>query len=320
MIGRRFLFAALVLFLLLNVSAALHAYRFTHFTASGGKKTNPAELGISGKIAAVITGVNNPRPQGSRVPSHPYETLILQSNKRIVCWLIRTPGSRGTVALFHGYGGEKSGMTGPAEEYIRLGFDVLLVDFMGAGASEGNQTTIGYLEAEQVKTCYDYLREHGEGPLYLYGVSMGAAAVLRAVSHYELKPEGVIIECPFATMQDAVAARFRMAGLPSVPLASLLLFWGSVENGFWAFDHNPADYALRVRVPTLLMYGGKDDRVTRAETNKVYENLAGTKRLVVFPQAGHESYLNDYRREWVDAVGSFLAAQTANPLIPPGDY
>lgn len=41
--------------------------------------------------------------------------------------------------------------------------------------------------------------------------------------------------------------------------------WGGWQQGFNGFRHNPVDYARRVRVPTLLMQGDRDDRVSVAE-------------------------------------------------------
>ena len=66
------------------------------------------------------------------------------------------------------------------------------VDFMGSGGSEGNQTTIGFLEAKQVKTCFDYLTEKGEKNIFLFGTSMGSVAIMKAISDFDIKPKAII--------------------------------------------------------------------------------------------------------------------------------
>ena len=40
--------------------------------------------------------------------------------------------------------------------------------------------------------------------------------------------------------------RFHSMKIPSFPMAVLLDFWGGVQNGFWAFGHNPTAYARSV--------------------------------------------------------------------------
>lgn len=306
---RRTAWWILTLFILVNVFAGFHAYKFTHFTNTTAPRTDPNKLSVAGKLKTICFGVDNPRPVNKRKPARAYETVHLQSLKRIECWYMKTPGAKGTVALFHGYSGEKSAMLGRAYELMDLGYNTILVDFMGSGGSEGDQTTIGFKEAKDVKATYDYLVAQGEKNICLLGTSLGAAAVLKSLHDDGITPRGIILECPFATLYDAASARFRAVGVPGFPLAGLLIFWGGIENGFWAFSHRPVDYAAAVKVPVLFFYGEKDERVERAETDAVYKALAGRKKLVTFPEAGHTNYLPRYRAEWTAAVREFLREQ-----------
>jgi pimeloyl-ACP methyl ester carboxylesterase len=187
-----------------------------------------------------------------------------------------------------------------------MGYNTLLVDFIGSGGSEGNQTTIGSKEAGNVKTCYDYLRSKGEKNICLFGTSMGAAAILKSIHDYHILPEGIVIECPYGTMYQTVCARFHTMRVPVFPMAGLLVFWGGLENGFNAFALNPADYARDVRCPALLLYGEQDEKVSRAEIDTIYNRMQGVKQLRTFPETGHNNYLVKYHREWVQAVDSFL--------------
>ncbi len=53
-------------------------------------------------------------------------------------------------------------MLDKAEEFEKMNYKVLLVDFMGSGGSEGNQTTVGFKEADEVKTVFEYILSQGE--------------------------------------------------------------------------------------------------------------------------------------------------------------
>lgn len=300
-------FVLLCVFVGLNVIAFLHAYKFTHFAPAFSQKTQtPDALSPIQKVKTLLTGVTIPRPQSATTPQCEYEVIHIKATKTIECWRIQQAHAKGTVALFHGYGGEKSGMLDKAMCLREMGYNVLLVDFMGAGGSEGNQCTIGYFEAEQVAACFAYLQKQGESPIYLMGTSMGAVAIMKAVSEHNVAPQGIIIECPFGSMYETVCARFHIMHAPVFPMAGLLVFWGGVQNGFWAFGHNPTHYAKNIHCPTLLLYGAKDEKVSLDEIEAIYAHLPAPKQRIIYPNAGHENYLHKYKTEWIRDVQQFL--------------
>ena len=304
---RRALRIIIGIFIFLNVLAAIHAWSFTHFATSGVRKiTDTSNVTGMEKLGIVFTGLRNPRPVNTALPSHPYSTVKLQSNRRIECWHIPHPNSIGTVIIFHGYGGKKSGMLDRANKFYDMGYATLLVDLMGAGGSEGRQCTIGFLEAEQVKTCYDFIDSLGEKKIWMLGLSMGAASIMRCMKNEQLKVQGLILEVPFGSMYKTTAARFRAVHAPTFPMAALLVTWGGWLNGFNAWSHNPAEYAAHISCPVLLMYGEKDIRVSRAETDEIFHNLKGEKTLKLFAHAGHENYLAKYLPEWMEATRAFM--------------
>jgi len=95
-------------------------------------------------------------------------------------------------------------------------------------------------------------------------------------------------------------------GVPSFPLAEILLFYGGIQSGFSPFQHSPSEYAKKITTPTLLLSGAKDERVNRWEIDTIFKNLAGKKELVIFAESEHEIYLNNNKKEWNEAVDDFL--------------
>lgn len=305
--GKKLLRILLIIFLMMNMVAFFHAYKFTHFTENTFAKTkSPDKLTSVEKIKTLFFGVNNPKPKNSKLPTQNYKVVKLKSNKEIECWLLKNEKPKGTIILFHGYGGEKSSMIDKSDEFIKLGFSTLLVDFMGSGNSEGNQTTIGYKEAEEVKTTFDYLVKTGEKNIYLFGTSMGSVAIMKCINDKKINPKGIIIECPFGSMYETVCARFKKMNAPTFPMAGILLFWGGIQNGFWGFSHNPSEYAKNIKCPTLLLYGDKDKSVSRKEIDEIYANLQGVKKLNVYKKTGHENYLIKNKIEWRKNIIDFI--------------
>ncbi|QKG52047.1 alpha/beta hydrolase [Hymenobacter sp. BRD67] len=312
---RRLIVFLLGIVALLNVVVALHAWRFTHFTTTPGPRTrNPEKLPVAEKIKLILTGLQNPKPVNLAPPDFPYENVTLRSpNGRLGAWYSGVPAAHGTVVLCHGYTSDKSRLRPEAAYFRQLGYSVLLLDFSGNGASEGYQTTIGYREADDVAAAFRWAQARQPGaPVVLYGVSMGAVAILRAEAELGLRPTANIVECPYGSMLQTAKNRFVSMHLPPFPLANLLVFWGSVENGYWAFSLNAGEYAHHVATPTLLLWGTADPRVTRAETDTIFTHLAGPKQRVNFLGSGHEPYWHKHPGQWRGVISRFLCTEINN--------
>lgn len=302
----------LILFLLLNIIAAFHAWKFTHFYNAGtfhNQHQRPEQMSVSEKAKMVLFGVRLSKSVIKYKPEVPYETIHLQTSNglQLEGWWMPLAKAKGTVILFHGYNGGKDGPIPEAAYFRALGYNTLLMDFRAHGNSQGNVCTVGYKEAEDVMLAYNFVQKKNEKHIILWGVSMGAAAILRAVPTYHLQPDKVILECPFATLTDAVKSRMRAVHLPGSPLSEILTFWGGIENGFWGFGHNPADYGKQINMPALMCWGKHDNRVTQQETKTVFRQLGTSqKRLVTFEQSGHQSFCRSEGEKWKAAVKSFL--------------
>ncbi|RYF91874.1 MAG: alpha/beta hydrolase [Chitinophagaceae bacterium] len=307
-IGKLLLKSLLGLFVLFNIMVIFHAYKLTHFydAASVAAEKAAPKTGWS-KAAAIFMGAKAPKAVNIAPDTAVQNITLTAANRlKLSAWHLPASPSKGTVALFHGHGSKKSALLGEAAVFRKLGYSTLLVDFRAHGNSEGNACTIGYEEAEDVKLAYDYLVKHGEKNIVLYGASLGAATITKAVNDYALQPQKVILEMPFASLYDAVKGRLKIMNLPQQPLAAMLTFWGGTMHGFVAFNLRPAEYVKKMPCPVLLQWGRNDPRVSLAETEKIYRNIPSGKKLVVYENSGHESYLKREPLKWTNEVSAFL--------------
>lgn len=299
----------LLLFLFLNIITAFHAYKFTHFYESNDIAPSSQEKKSGWDITKdILFGINAYKQKNSVTADSSFQTIYLKSSTcpRLEAWYIPTDRSKGTVCMFHGHGGTKSGIFEEATAFRKAGYNTLLVDFRAHGNSEGNTCTIGYNESEDVKLAYDYVKNRGEKNIVLYGISMGAAAVAKSVNDYPLFPSRIILEMPFGSILSAAEGRIRMMNIPAEPLAALITFWGGAEHGFWAFKMQPAEFVKKISCPVLLQWGVLDPRVTEAETKEIYNNIAATKKLVVYQNSGHESLCKSEHEKWTSEITAFL--------------
>jgi uncharacterized protein len=300
-------------FAALNFAAYRHAYRMLHYVNGGGARTaTPQALSAGEKLAVLVLGVEVPRPANTQSPSDfqlASETVRFAAadGVNLEAWLIPAAGAKGTVLLFPGYPAARAALLPEAVAFHELGWSTLLVDFRGCGGSDGSETTIGYREGEDVAAALRWARARGlPGPHILYGQSMGSAAVLRSVAACAADPDGLIIESAFNRLLDTVSNRFEIMRVPAFPAARLLVFWGGVQTGFSGFEHNPEEYARACRMPALALHGAADAYAKPAEGRAVFDNLAGRKEWIAFPDAPHVALHGVDARRWRDGVARFL--------------
>lgn len=307
----------IILFVIINILAVVHSYKFIHFY-------NPGEVTVKDNdkknfwdhTKDILFGFNNVKEVNILKPDSAFETVYLTTGNglKLEGWYVPVTHPVGTVALFHGHGDKKSDVLPEAYAFMKMGYNIFLLDFRASGSSEGHTCTIGYNEAEDVKLVYDHLRKRGEKYLILWGMSMGAATITTALERYnDCKPQKVILELPFSSMERAIKAKLRLMGLPQEPTAALLSFWAGVETGFWVFDHKPSEYVKKINCPVLLQFGKNDLRVTTQEREDIIANLPPPKKVVIYDLCGHESLLTKEPAKWLASVSSFLSS---NPPIP----
>jgi uncharacterized protein len=305
-----------VLFLLFNIIMASNAWKFTHYYNDPAlRKTQPTSTWAT--IKGMLIGQKAPKRLNDSTPNTPFAQVILNNKdgQKLEAWslqTIATPDSMGnkndsnTIIMFHGQGSCKAAILNEANEFRKLGYSVFMVDFRSHGGSDGEQSTIGMKEQEDVRCAYEYVKEKTKKEPILYGISLGAATVTRAIAHYQLKPSKLILEMPFGTLSHAVQGFMRIKGLPQF-FAPFLTFWGGTLNGKWAFSHQPIEFAKKINCPTLLQWGANDPRVTKQEQEAILNNLNTTqKKLVVYNESAHESLCAKENKKWVENITAFL--------------
>jgi alpha-beta hydrolase superfamily lysophospholipase len=314
--GWRFVFrwicwVLFVQFLLINISAALYAYKFTRLYAPDTKASAQVpSKNIFVKTWRLFSGPRFYKLAETDQPVFPYNTLALKTkdNNRVEAWYGRADSaSRGTVILFHGLMVNKAVVLQQAYEFRYWGYNVMLVDARGHGNSDGNFTTIGFRESEDVTLAYNYVRGLGEKNIFLWGMSMGAVEIIKAVAEDKLEPAGIILEMPFISLQSHIKNRVSAIGFPKQPFGFIITAWIGIERGFNGLDFNMMRYTKQVKCPVLMQHGSRDQLAPLNEAKEIYNSLAtANKKLVIYEGANHESFLQKNPTLWRQEVYAFL--------------
>ena len=307
----------LVQFILINICASLYAYKLTHVYDDPALRNSKPAKNILIKTWRLFTGPRQSKSVITEIPAFPFDTVTLKTAKGILidAWYSKTDAaSKGTVILFHGITANKGMIINEAAEFRYQGYDVMLVDYRAHGNSSGHTTTIGIRESEELKLAFDYIVAKGVKTIFLWGNSMGAVVVAKAIADYGLKPSGVILEMPFGSLQLHLQGRARalgFQGLPEKPFGFFVTMWMGIERGFNGFKHHTSTYVAKMSCPVLLQWGALDNFVHKGETDNIFNAIASAnKKLVVFDRAGHESLLQNDPVKWRIETERFLLANT----------
>jgi len=300
----------LVQLILINISAAFHAYSLTHYYDDDKvRNQQPSQGKPFLRTWRMMTGKKLARSLIQYYPTIPYDTVLLTTanGKKLEAWYMKADSAKGTVILFHGLGSNKGNVSGEAFEFNSFGYNTMLVDIRAHGNSEGIVNSIGYKESEEVKLAYDHILKKGEKNIVLWGMSLGAVIITKAIWQYDLKPQKIILEMPFDRMQDHIRARSRISGFPGEPFGFFVTFWTGIEQGYWGYGHKTSRYVKNINCPVLLQWGNSDEYVLKEETDRIFASLKSPKKkLEIYEGVGHTPLVSVNQLKWDETVTEFL--------------
>ncbi|MCY3773581.1 MAG: alpha/beta hydrolase [Gemmatimonadetes bacterium] len=272
-------------------------------------------IGLPYLISTLYTGGVGPRRKAQNTPADyglAYEDLTLTTTDgvKLAAWYIPNDTGRGTVIYCHGHTNHRGQMLDQAAFLHENGFSGLLIDFRRHGDSDGDLTTFGYYEWRDVQAALRYaVDERGEeGPVILWGISMGAAtALLTAAEESEI--DAVIAESSFYAASETLRGDLsRMFGLPTVPFGFLT---GTITELRVGIKIDSLDLGRAVSglgdTAVLLVGGTADRRMPLSNNERLYDQVPGAKKENYVVEGGtHGDIWEMARDEYGDRVLAFL--------------
>jgi pimeloyl-ACP methyl ester carboxylesterase len=213
---------------------------------------------------------------------------------------------RGVIVFVHGKDINRQHFVGAAERFVKQGYAVVAYDQRAHGRSTGEFITYGAKETKDLSLVIDVaLSKWGRAlPVAVIGESLGAAVALQTAAE-DARISLVVAGAAFADLQTVVTDKApfflsEQAKRDAVTTAEK-------EARFTVADISPERSAARITVPTLLLHGSEDSFLPMKHSLRIYEALAGPRRLVRLEGVGHiDVLLHD--AAW-DEIDSFLEAR-----------
>ncbi len=216
----------------------------------------------------------------------------------LVGHLIRPEGEPvGCILLMHGFHGNPYHDFGPILPFYHdRGYLLLIPDERAHGESGGKYITYGIKERWDCLCWCRYLagRFGTDMPLFLDGISMGAAIVLMASSlPLPENVRGIIADCgytsPYAIMRHVLKHRLHLPVFPILQMAEVLF---RLLAGFGLREYSTLEAMETNPYPVLFVHGLADDFVPSYMTEENYRACRAEKEVMYAEGAGHGlSYL-----------------------------
>ncbi|MBO5489055.1 MAG: alpha/beta hydrolase [Eubacterium sp.] len=197
------------------------------------------------------------------------------------------------LILCHGYRGTAYGDFANIAKYLHEhNCSLLFVDERCCGESEGEYITFGAMEQWDIQRWAYYVARRNKKnlPIYLYGMSMGAASVLMASGH-DLPPDvkGLIADCGFSSMEKQMRDMAKnWYHLKWIELEMLSMKMScELFGGFHMKDADVTEALKKNRRPVLFFHGSRDTFVDPKNSKRNYAMCCAPKELVIVPTARH---------------------------------
>ena len=260
-------------------------------------------------FAEVNNVLHPPRivPPGNTLRKYkiPYQSLdlITEDGIRLSAWY--TPPRNGVVILLaHGYGDNRPEWV--HELLAKKGYGVLAWDARAHGESDGEISTVGYLEVLDVKAALDYvLAQPDIKRIGAWGGSMGAATLILATAQFP-QIEALFVDSSFSSLDDEF--NFLVPYPVINPLAKAITH---VETGIDLNKVSPVDVIGMISPrPVYIVQGGEDTMAPPDSGEKLFNAAREPRFLWVDEKAPHLAIYVDnprrYQRRLLDFFDEWL--------------
>lgn len=193
--------------------------------------------------------------------------------------------SKGTIFYLHGNGGTVDAWGRYAETYVRMGYQVFVLDYPGYGKSGGSITNEDQL-FQDVQTAYDSLcRWVPEKDVIALGYSLGTGLATRLASVRQ--PKMLLLHAPYYNFKAMMRYRF-----PIVP--TFLLRYQMKTN----------EYLKNCNMPVVIFHGDADEVIPLLMGQQLRALAKPGDSLIVLKGQGHMNISNT--PEYIEALPKLL--------------
>jgi uncharacterized protein len=199
----------------------------------------------------------------------------------------RVKSALGTIVVFHGNAGSAYDRQYYVQALTPLGYRVLLAEYPRYGA-RGGALGEQSLVTDAVSTVRA-IRKEFDGPLYVWGESLGCAVAAGVASANSLMVDGLVLITPWNNLPDLAQS----------------IYWFLPAKWLVKDKFDNAANLKNFKNSVALLMADADEIIPNKHTLALYEAIRSPKRLWVFRNAGHNSWPISPGEKWWREVTAF---------------
>ncbi|ANK60823.1 alpha/beta hydrolase [Loigolactobacillus backii] len=217
-----------------------------------------------------------------------------------------------TAIIAHGYMGSKEQMGQYAALFHDLGYNVLLPDSRGQGASQGKVIGYGWLDRlDYIKWAKQVVQKNGQNSqIVLFGISMGASGMTMASGESSLPSQvkAFVVDSPFTTADAEISHQattlYHLPRFPLVPITSAIT---KVRAGYSFKEADALAQVKKNKTPIMFISGSADTFVPHAMTKTLYQATKAPKKMLTVKGAKHVGSFSKEPERYRNSIQTFLA-------------
>jgi len=194
------------------------------------------------------------------------------------------------AVLIHGYDDSGLWFGREALAFYQAGFNLLLPDARGHGKSQGTYVGMGWHDRLDIKKwIYWLVRQYPDSEIVLYGVSMGAAAVMMAAGG-NLPPnvKAAVEDCGYTSAWSVLSYQMKSQfHLPAFPLLYCADFVTRIRAGYGLKEADALKCVAGTRLPMFFIHGTEDRFVPFKMMKELYDACKSEKECLAVEGAAH---------------------------------
>lgn len=176
--------------------------------------------------------------------------------------------SKGLVFYLHGNAGALDGWGQIAPTYLKLGYDIFLLDYRGFGKSTGNISSETQFY-EDVQEAYNWAKtKYPEQKITIIGYSIGTGSAAYLAANNQ--PKQLILKAPYYSLVDMMQEHYAI-------IPTFLL-----KYRFETYTYLP-----QIEAPITIFHGDKDGLIPLNASIRLKEFLKPNDQVFVLSRAGH---------------------------------
>ena len=226
------------------------------------------------------------------------------------------------AVLCHGFLSNKNSTTNTTLTRLlnEQGLATFRFDFFGQGDSDGPFEEITTtLALHQAEAALDLVAVRGYDRIGLVGSSFGGLVAILTAARRDIAC--LALKCPVVDFAEELRLTFgpdelaQWQAVDTIPNIMggpdrVRLRYRFYEDSLEQIAYGPAE---RIRIPTLIVQGERDECVPLHQSRRLYDALRGPKRLDLLPGADHQFTRGEDFHRMTGSISDWLVAYLTEP-------